>query len=385
MRDIKAHTGLRGIAAFTVFLGHAEFDRLWHGTFWLSGVYSFFYWQSPAVDMFFMLSGFVLNYVYLKERPADWRRYFSARFARICPLYYAGLLTMLAMNIGSVRLGHRPNSDLKSSVILPNLLMIQEWPAPHVVNSINIPSWSISVEVFLYIFIFPLLAFAVARRSLPKPLFLGILGVALLLNALVSRDLPHPLPIEYWGLIWGVTGFCAGFMICELVYNATEPLIPGLGEAALVAVVLAMLPFHSLHILLPAAFAALIAVTYPAASRLGRFLGSPIFFYLGGLSYSVYIWHKPVIKACSLAFAMRQMGASDFDIQVSSGRKLLYCVGTTVALLAVANISYYWFETPLRRVLRGPRRNGPRPGALADSAGSRGPINREGVRSGRNC
>jgi peptidoglycan/LPS O-acetylase OafA/YrhL len=274
MREIKAHTGLRGIAAFTVFLGHAEFDHLWHGAFWLSGVYSFFYWQSPAADLLFMLSGFVLNYVYLKERPVAWRSYFNARFARICPLYYAGLFAMLAMNLGAVRLGHEPNPNLNLSVILPNLLMIQEWPAPHLVNSINIPSWPISVEMFLYIFIIPLLAFAIARRRLPKWLSLGsILGVALLVNALVSRDMPAPLPIEYWGLIWGVTGFCAGFIICELVYNTTEPLTSGLGEAALVAAVLAMLPFHSVHILLPIAFAALIAVTYPAGSPPGSVFG----------------------------------------------------------------------------------------------------------------
>ena len=58
MREIKAHTGLRGIAALAVFLGHAEFDHVWPGALWLSGIYSFFYWQNPAVDLFFMLSGF---------------------------------------------------------------------------------------------------------------------------------------------------------------------------------------------------------------------------------------------------------------------------------------------------------------------------------------
>jgi peptidoglycan/LPS O-acetylase OafA/YrhL len=54
------------------------------------------------------------------------------------------------------------------------------------------------------------------------------------------------------------------------------------------------------------------------------------------------------------------------DSQVSSASKLLYCVGTTVALLAVANASYYWFETPLRRLLRGPVRDRMRVGACPE-------------------
>jgi len=357
MREIKAHTGLRGIAAFTVFLGHAEFDHLWHGAFWLSGVYSFFYWQSPAVDLFFMLSGFILNYVYLKQKALKWPAYFNARFARICPLYYAGLLAVVGMNFISAHLVHKAPKDMNLSVLLPNLAMVQEWPVPHVVTSINVPSWSISVEVFLYIFAFPLFAFLIARRRLPAGLSMGIIVVSLLLNALVSRDLPHPLNIEYWGLAWGVTGFCVGFVICELVYTRTEPLLSDPGELVLAAVVVGLLPFHALHIFLPVAFAGLIAVTYPAASRLGRILGSRFLFYLGGLSYSIYIWHAPVIEACTLAFGMRHIGDKSMDFQVSAGHKLLYCVGTTIALMAVANISYYLFETPLRKMLRGPTRN----------------------------
>ncbi len=128
MREIKAHTGLRGIAAMTVFLGHAEFDHLWRGAVWFTGIYSFFYWQSRAVDLFFMLSGFVLNYVYLKERRVEWRAFFAARFARICPLYYAGLFAVLAMNIYSAHTGHYPSPSLTPSILLPNLAMVQEWP-----------------------------------------------------------------------------------------------------------------------------------------------------------------------------------------------------------------------------------------------------------------
>jgi peptidoglycan/LPS O-acetylase OafA/YrhL len=355
MRDIKAHTGLRGIAAFSVFLGHAQFDLLWPGAYWFTGIYSFFYWQNPAVDLFFMLSGFILNYVYLKERPGNWRDYFSARLARICPLYYAGVFAFLAMNLAAARSGHGHSPNLVPSVILPNLAMVQEWPLFGVVNSINTPSWSISVEVFLYIVIFPLFVFILARRSLSRPAALTFLILAILGNAAVSRDLPHPLPIQYSGLLRGITGFTAGFMICELIYKTQVRIIPTFAELILGLLALSFLPFSWLHPFLPILFAGIIAATYSPASRLGRFLGAPFLAYLGAVSYSVYIWQAPVIKACSLAFAIRRIGDTDLDWQADAGHKLLYCFGTTVTLAIVAHASYYWFETPIRRLVHRPR------------------------------
>jgi peptidoglycan/LPS O-acetylase OafA/YrhL len=356
MRDIKAHTGLRGIAAVAVFLAHAEFDRMWPAALWFSGFYSFFTWQVPAVDLFFMLSGFVLNYVYLKGRRLDWREYFSARFARICPLYYAGLLAVLAMNLISARYGHAPSDDLKPSILLPNLAMVQEWSIIGFAPSINVPSWSISVEMFLYIAIFPLFAFALARRSAPRWACAALLLGMLLLNAICGGERPNPFHFQHSGLVRGITGFSAGFLICELLYQRIEPLVPVMAEIGVAILVVVMLPFPSLHAFLPFGFAALIAITYSSYSPLGRILGSPFLAYLGGVSYSIYIWQYPVIKACSVLFTVRKMGAMGTDLDISAARKLLYCGGCTLMLAVVANVSYYWFETPLRRMLRRPVR-----------------------------
>ena len=358
MRDIKAHTGLRGIAATTVFLAHAEFDHLWRGAVWFGSIYRFFYWQSPAVDLFFMLSGFILNYVYLRGRRLEWGSFFNARFARICPLYYAGLAAVLGMNAVAVHLGHTPSVDLKPSVILPNLAMLQEWPFLGV-TSVNIPSWSISVEVFLYVAVFPFFAWLLSGRKLSRGVYASFLIIALLIDALLCTDSPFPLNPRYSGLLRGITGFSAGFMICELVYAQEEPVVPLAGEIGLAVAVFVLLPFRSLHVLLPAAFASLIAATYHASSRLGRILGSPFFAYLGGLSYSIYIWQFPVIKGCTLAFGVRDMGGTGFKSSLSPGHKFVYCLGTTLTLALVANVSYYFFESPLRRALRrdAPRRN----------------------------
>ena len=60
----------------------------------------------------------------------------------------------------------------------------------------------------------------------------------------------------------------------------------------------------------------------------------------------------PVIKAATLAFGVRQMGASGISRNISHVHLLLYCGGTIGAVLVISTVSYYWFESPLRRVFR---------------------------------
>ena len=357
MREIKAHTGLRGLASVAVFLGHAEFNRLWPGAAWFTAIYSFVYWQNPAVDLFFMLSGFVLNYVYLKEKKINWRDYLTARFARICPLYYAGMFAILAMNYLAAHRIHLASSNLQGAAISRNLFLVQEWPFFGVVPSINTPSWSISVEVFLYVCIFPLLALWLSRRRPTAALCAVIIGVALVLNASVANDNPFRWHLVYFNVVRGITGFTAGFLICELVGNRDRPLLPWIGEAALALAIVIVLPLGYLHLALPFLFAALVAVTYSPRSWLGRFLSLRASTYAGTLSYSIYMWHFPVLKVCSLLFAMRGVGGgSAVNPQAGLGAKVFYCCGTVIILLLVSNLSYFCFENPVRRLLRTSRR-----------------------------
>ena len=84
---IHSHTGIRGIAAMCVFLAHlCEFYQGWG--YDLIGVQLLFR-QEYALDLFFILSGFILNWVYLSNRSTfNWPSYLKARVARIMPLYY---------------------------------------------------------------------------------------------------------------------------------------------------------------------------------------------------------------------------------------------------------------------------------------------------------
>jgi len=87
---LPGHALLRGLLAICVFLGHAQFASLWPANESLAAVYDFISrWSIQAVDIFFVLSGFILLHVHRPRAPAEWRRYFVSRIARIHPLFLA--------------------------------------------------------------------------------------------------------------------------------------------------------------------------------------------------------------------------------------------------------------------------------------------------------
>lgn len=142
----------RGIAALSVVLLHLNI----HDSF--TDV-SFFRHGGLGVPFFFVLSGFIMAYVY-DNNAFSIKDFLIARVFRILPLYWFVLFLAIAfelckyfastyfhMSFGTQAFsGH---NEVKE--ILPNLLLLQSW-LPHTdSSSFNFPSWSLSVEWYLYI------------------------------------------------------------------------------------------------------------------------------------------------------------------------------------------------------------------------------------------
>ncbi|MGN1288298.1 MAG: acyltransferase family protein [Bradyrhizobium sp.] len=83
--ELRALTGLRGVAAMAVAFAHFQL-------FYPGYANAPFMWGN-AVDLFFVLSGFTLSYVYRRE-DVQFSSFFTARIARIYPLYL--LTTVIA-------------------------------------------------------------------------------------------------------------------------------------------------------------------------------------------------------------------------------------------------------------------------------------------------
>jgi len=171
--------GLRFVAMFHLFVFHrlpVGSDALpgWLGTIRSNGHYS--------TSIFFILSGFILAYVYtapdrgLKLKDSD---FWSRRFWRIYPIHVIASTAYLPLYLVGTKT--YPISDVLTTLI-PNLLLVHAWIPDFPKPIFNIVSWSISALVFWYAF-FP----ALARRFSTAPL-------ARILRAMVSAWVLYLIP-----------------------------------------------------------------------------------------------------------------------------------------------------------------------------------------------
>jgi peptidoglycan/LPS O-acetylase OafA/YrhL len=122
-----------------------------------------------GVELFFVLSGFILSHVYLREWEGKRFRYGAflwARIARIWPLHVATLIGIGLLGAAATVMGVQMTHSVLAWDALPaNLLLVHAWNlAPRV--GWNHASWSISAEWFAYLAfpLFALLSAALARR-----------------------------------------------------------------------------------------------------------------------------------------------------------------------------------------------------------------------------
>ncbi|MFM7562011.1 MAG: acyltransferase family protein [Planctomycetota bacterium] len=165
---IDSLTGLRFFAALSVIFVHALNQGL-------SRDAGYEQLAASAVSLFFVLSGFILTYVY--DGRLTWAKvpeYLVARWARIWPLHVTCLLLAAAL------LTSRGNLYWDSGTVwrfIANLFLVQSWiPIKNWPLSFNGPAWSISTELGFYL-MFPLLL--LAGRNHFRPILLGTAVVSL--------------------------------------------------------------------------------------------------------------------------------------------------------------------------------------------------------------
>ena len=342
MRDIKALTGLRGYAALMVCLHHYNYKK--SGT-WFFDLVAKGDW---GVIVFFVLSGFILAYVYQDWFRKGWNRteyfrFLRLRFARVYPLHLLTLLLwLLLVALGRIGLG---DNDTPYTFGL-NLMLLHAWGfTPSI--SWNQPSWSISSEFFCYL-LFSMVI--VASRKLHSGAKL-ILMVFLLLEpmyhpyAYLVMLVFHKLGIKFvihqfdYG-ISVVDWFCtfAFGMLTFLVVKA-RPARKTLAELLVVmglvllgyGVAVNMSESGQIRVLVTFASALIIAGIH-MESRVGDLLiGNRVAVFLGDVSYALYLSH----------IMLRQILNKSWPMWAQ-----------VLAALAVAAVLHYGFEKPCRNWLR---------------------------------
>ena len=176
-RQLAALTSLRFFAAYWVVLHHLD-DGLRPNIDAYTGLLRKGY---LAVDVFFILSGFILSHVYWADGVSgrlDYWNFLSKRLARIYPMHITTMALMgLLVGIGAVT-GLPVDATAHADAVAANLLLIHAWGTTTGL-SWNAVSWSISAEWFAYL-LFPVML-AVALRFRARPLALVGLAIGWLL------------------------------------------------------------------------------------------------------------------------------------------------------------------------------------------------------------
>ena len=347
---------LRGFAALLVLCYHVIEIGQWK-EFPVTGIALLPRIGWIGVDLFFVLSGFVIGQAAIEASQADpwgWRPvYVERRLRRIVPLYIATLVLFLLLvdptllQYGSEAVRH----------ILAHLLFIHNiWVKT--AGSINGPNWSVALEMQFYL----LMLFAtpwIARSPTWKVLALWVLAAIAWRFASTylyppGGGKPMHQQIAATQLPGVLDGFALGICLAKLALQGRLDYSPRRLLAWCVAAVALMLLalelfwprafyWHSWQMitfwrtLLYAAFAAMLAVVVVIPWS-GGFWLRPLR-YLGEISYGLYLWHVPVLVTLLDRTAWR-------------GAELL--AGTVVCTTVLASLSWHGFEKlwlrPARRL-----------------------------------
>jgi peptidoglycan/LPS O-acetylase OafA/YrhL len=273
-------------------------------------VVSFHYWPhlagAPAlalvsngylgVELFFVLSGFILSHVYLQSFGEGRFRYGAflwARIARIYPLHVAviaglGVLAAVATAVG-IRLG---NGLVNWPTLAPNLLLVHAWGlAP--AAAWNHPSWSISAEWFAYL-AFPAFAWA-AWRLKDRP-NLAVIAALVLMFGLYTwfahvAGFALSQATYRWGALRIVPCFAYGAAI-YLMWRSGAMATRAQAQSwtlAFAALILGLAAVDGPDAAIVTACGGLILALAGLTSTGSAWLSGPIGVYLGEVSYSVYM------------------------------------------------------------------------------------------------
>lgn len=302
-----------------------------------------------GVELFFILSGFILSHVYLAahgEKRFQYGSFLWARIARVYPLHIATLVGVGVLALGALAAGVSVNGNILSWASLPaNLLMVHAWGfAPEA--GWNHPSWSISAEWFAYLS-FPAFAF-VAWRLRERPILAVAGAVVFLVGLYAAFETLAGFPLTRATILWGALRIVPCFALgCALYLVHRRMNLPRPGWIA-AGSTLALAVAGSLQapdaLIVPLSGALILALASLSNDKAGWLASRPAV-YLGEISYSVYMVVVPW-KLLAVNAASRLTGGGD-------KLQLFVWLAVVLALPAVAAVSYHLVEYPARRALRG--------------------------------
>ena len=360
VKKLDQLTSLRFIAAFMIVFHHT------HIPFGLDLNYKIT--LDNGVSFFFILSGFILTYVY----PAfgSWieiKRFYRARIARIYPAYLACLI------LGFILLPW----TIEIKTFIPYILMVQAWiPLAKYYFAYNGAGWSVSTEFFFYL-VFPLILatnfkkyiVVLVSSSVVLVLIFKLAGTSLIsVDTFDAAAYATRNGLEYINPLVRIFEFIVGMGVALVwrtkilaninVYFGTL--------LEIVAIVYSIYALHNgdFHYLFVAqtfgeaayewlwhcgsifALAFFVYVFSLGRGVFSKLLNFPLFVFLGEISYSVYLTHQTILSKFFPFFHVAQGSKNSFSNMLSF---VLY----NILVISVSYLMWDFVEKPFRNILLG--------------------------------
>ena len=309
-----------------------------------------------GVDLFFVISGFVIAYSAIndleKSKDGFRSRFFLRRLARIVPLYFLTLVAFIFLVNPEMLL-----IPLRSAFwhVGSHILFLHNLH-PDTFGSINGSNWSVGLEMQFYVFMIFIMPWLCRQ---PPYMVLALIPLAIAWRFYSTLIAPYGVSSVHVQHVWTaqlpgtLDEFAVGIFLAMLVksphpwaqrlLSPNWPAFLGWATAATLMISLAMALFiprgsywdhpHMItywRSLLGVAFGCLLAcsITFPAAQLA---VLRPLR-YLGEISYGLYLWHLPVLLTLIAIPDLR-------------GFRLLALV--LIGTGTLASLSWHWMEKPI--------------------------------------
>ncbi len=347
-RDVRYRPDIDGLRAVAVLLVIAyHMGRGVHGGY-------------VGVDVFFVISGYLISAVVMADFAAGRFSILGFYDRRIRRIFPAMLVMMAATTVFAwhyfipSELAAYGRSQIAALFSVSNILFWKQagyFDGPSILKPL-LHTWSLGVEEQFYI-VFPLLIVLV-RRLLPRQMKPVLCGLALISLAGAQIELGHDpsaafylAPLRAWELLLG-TILSQGYL--PSIRGAVARNMAG--AAGLLAILYAghyfteRTPFPGVRALLPCLGAALIiAAGETGKSLAGAILGWRPVVFVGLISYSLYLWHWPLLVFQRTGnLLVTQLGLVA-DQQLTAKTDVVFLC----ALFVVATLSWALVEQPFRK------------------------------------
>jgi peptidoglycan/LPS O-acetylase OafA/YrhL len=340
---IDALTGVRGVAACWVVLFHA-FDSF--GRFAALPAFQ----SVPviergylAVDLFFLLSGYILaaNYEsrFRKDQWATVRSFAIGRVFRILPLNTVALFAFAGV-VAAFGARSFTAEPLDALSFFASLVLVQAW-GPFSATAWNYPAWSLSAEWLAYIG-FPVGLVMMSKLRGPLSALVGACLVLALLAAIMvsvgGGDLEHVWKL---GVVRCLLEFPAGMLLWIWYSSRTVkfayPMALACAAFGLLAISL-IGPYWEL--LAPFAFALLIVACADGSTLTRALFANRVVVFLGDISFSIYLLHVIVIGTYHVAGEAAGISAASPFVQWGFLAAMLSTV------IVIAHLAWRFVEVP---------------------------------------